>query len=281
MQLQKPFVSEKIWGYERWIVSTHAAGQSVTAAGGNTLKDVLGYDYPLLLKVIQADDKLSVQLHPDDAYAKKHENSLGKTECWYVLDAKEGASLVCGLSGDYSAEELRTAISENRLEPYLRSVNVKKGDFLFIPAGLVHAIGGGLRLLEIQESSDITYRLYDWGRGREVHIEKGLEVLKHLASDVQSGFCGPFDCEYFSLRLIDTKATGKAEISGITGQADTAYSLFVLDCSPGAALTGKTGETLLVKTEDTLVCDPDETVTASGDMRVMQIIATSMLPRVC
>ncbi|MBR5356157.1 MAG: class I mannose-6-phosphate isomerase, partial [Lachnospiraceae bacterium] len=155
-----PIKSDKIWGYENWIASTHPNGLQkdfMEAAGG---------DYPLLVKVIQANDTLSIQVHPDDDFAVKLEGkgSRGKTECWYVLDAKPDAKIVYGIKEGYSKEVLSNAIKENKLEEYLEFVNVSKGDFIFIPAGTVHAIGAGLRLLEVQQSCDLTYRLYDWGR---------------------------------------------------------------------------------------------------------------------
>lgn len=263
----KPFVSEKIWGYERWIVSTHGAGESLVAKteDGSTdvpLSKIIG-DYPLLLKVIQANDTLSVQVHPDDEYAGKHENSRGKTECWYVLDAKPNTTLICGMTGDYSAEELRAAILENRLEPYMRSVPVEKGDFIFIPAGTVHAINGGLRLLEVQESSDITYRLYDWGRGREVHVEKGLAVTKHLKSDPIKNFKGPFSCEYFTLERMDIVAVPVE----ITDAKD--FVLFVIEGNGNIETQGKK---INCNAEDTFYCPAGEKIKAT-ELSLMKITA--------
>ena len=148
----QPFVSEKVWGYERWIVSVHPAGQSLVdeatpQIGGTPLNAIVGASYPLLIKIIQANETLSVQVHPNDDYARLHEHSAGKTECWYVLDAVPDAKIIYGLQKDYSRSELETAIRDNRIERCLRSVPVSKGDFIFIPAGTVHAIQGGLRLL--------------------------------------------------------------------------------------------------------------------------------------
>lgn len=189
---------DKVWGYELWIASTHKDGLQPDfekAAGG---------DYPLLVKIIQANDTLSVQVHPDDDYAKKLEgpNVRGKTECWYVLDAAPGAKLVYGLNNSYTTEQLRTAIEEKKLESCLNTVEVHKGDFIFIPSGTVHAIGGGLRLLEVQQSCNTTYRLYDWGRPRELHVEKGLQVIKNHKMDNIRQFPGEFECPYFTLEQI-------------------------------------------------------------------------------
>jgi mannose-6-phosphate isomerase len=230
----------------------------------------IGYDYPLLVKIIRANETLSVQVHPDDEYARVHENSRGKTECWYVLDAKRNSSITCGLSGTYSADELRSAISENRLEPYLRSVPVKKGDFIYIPAGLVHAIKGGLRLLEVQQSSDITYRLYDWGRGREVHIEKGLEVLKDIQPQVLRKFSGEFECPYFALRFVegDAEISAKSDYAKLPAKSD--YALFVL--KGNGKLSGDDGEQLAVRKNDTVFCKVSEKVHIPQGLTVMHIM---------
>ena len=190
-----PIRSEKVWGYEDWIASTHPDGLQSEFAS-------LVKDYPLLVKIIQANDFLSVQVHPDDDDAKRLENAheRGKTECWYVLSADEGASIVYGLTKNLGAEEIRAAIKENALEPLLNRVEVRKGDFIFIQAGTVHSIGGGLRLLEVQQSCNITYRLYDWGRQREVHIEKGVEVIKSRERRKIAPLGEEFECEYFRLQ---------------------------------------------------------------------------------
>ncbi len=211
------FVSEKPWGYERWILSTHVAGESSVSKetdiiGGKSLSRITGSDYPLLVKIIQANDTLSVQVHPDDEYASKVENSLGKTECWYILDAEPNATLISGLNEtkeSYSKDELAKAIKGGNLEEHLKKVSVKKGDFLFIPAGTVHAIEGGLRILEIQQSSDITYRLYDWGSDREIHIEKSLDVIKAVPSDLVKNFSGRYVCDYFTLEKLDYSHSGR------------------------------------------------------------------------
>ena len=140
--------------------------------------------FPLLLKLIDARDKLSVQVHPDDEYAAAHEHGkLGKNEAWLILDAPEGSELVYGLQPGTTLRELKEACENGKaVERLLRRVRVTSGDVCYIPAGCVHAIGEGIMLYEIQESSDVTYRFYDWdrkdaeGKGRELHIEQGLAV---------------------------------------------------------------------------------------------------------
>ena len=218
---------EKVWGYELWLASTHENGLQ---------KDFLEYsggEYPLLVKIINADERLSVQVHPDDetAVALEGAGNVGKTECWYVLDAKDGAKLVYGMDGERSPEELSDAIKSNSLERYLNEVPVKKGDFVFIPSGTVHAIGGGLRLLEVQQSCDLTYRLYDWGRPRDVHIEKGLKAIKKNPLAKVSQFGGSFECEYFSLEEIRISGAYSAFNSGEKKNPRETILFFVLEGS--------------------------------------------------
>ncbi|MBQ9744923.1 MAG: class I mannose-6-phosphate isomerase [Clostridia bacterium] len=139
--------------------------------------------FPLLIKFIDAEDNLSIQVHPDDEYALNKANSLGKTEMWYVIDAKPGAKLVYGLKPGCDVQSLGEAISNGTVEEQLNYVSVKKGDVFFIPSGLVHAIGAGILLAEIQQNSNITYRVYDYnrvgkdGKPRELHITDALNVI--------------------------------------------------------------------------------------------------------
>lgn len=147
---------------------------------------VFGPRFPLLTKFIDARDRLSVQVHPNDEYAAAYENGkLGKTETWYVLYAEPGACLVYGLSRDTSPAEVRAAIAETRLEQLLHTVEARAGDVLYVPAGTVHAIGAGIVLYELQEYSDVTYRLYDYGRlqadgkPRELHVQRALDVMRY------------------------------------------------------------------------------------------------------
>ena len=142
-------------------------------------------EFPLLLKLLDAKQALSVQVHPDDVYAQAHENKLGKTEAWIILAAEPGAQLVYGLRPGVTRDMLRQAFeTEAPLEPLLRFVPVQAGDVFYIPAGMVHAIGGGILLYEIQQSSDVTYRFYDWnrtdaqGNKRPLHIRQALDVVR-------------------------------------------------------------------------------------------------------
>lgn len=174
-----PFYSEKIWGYEKWNLSTHRNGHSTVHSNEKTLLENIDKELPILVKVIQANDTLSVQVHPDDEYARKYENDNGKTECWYILEAREDASLICGIKSGLDKKSFAKIIEEDNIEEYLEKVSVKAGDMIYIPSGTVHAIEGGLKLIEVQQSSDVTYRMYDWGRDREMHIDQSLEVIDY------------------------------------------------------------------------------------------------------
>lgn len=134
--------------------------------------------FPLLVKFLFPAEKLSVQVHPDDAGAQRVGQPYGKTECWYVLHADPGAQVALGLKSGTTLEEFEASIRENRAEALLNWINVSAGEMLYVAAGTVHTIGGGMILVETQQSSDITYRLYDYGRGRELHIKNGIAAIK-------------------------------------------------------------------------------------------------------
>ena len=208
----KPVFQEKIWGGSRlktvfgydipsdkigedWAISAHPNGVSIIENGpykGQTLDQLWANEkalfgqpmedvFPLLIKILDAEDDLSVQVHPDDTYGLKHEGELGKTECWYVIDAQPGAEIIYGHNAQ-TKEELTTMIQEGRWEDLLTRVPVKKGDFFFVPSGTIHAIGKGIMILETQQSSDTTYRVYDYdrkddaGQTRELHIQQSIDV---------------------------------------------------------------------------------------------------------
>ena len=171
---------------ESWELSFHKDGltrlsDGKTLAESATEKDlgenVQGFPFfPVLIKFIDAKENLSVQVHPSDEYALKNENSFGKTEMWYIVEAEEGAGIYLGFNRDVTKEEFERAIKENRLTELLNFYEVKAGECYFIPSGTIHAIGSGCLICEIQQNSNLTYRVYDYGRGRELHIEKALAV---------------------------------------------------------------------------------------------------------
>lgn len=189
---------------ESWECSVHPDGPSRIASGpwkGRTLAEFLeahpeamgthGKKYktlPILVKLIDAKENLSVQVHPDDAYALEREGQLGKTELWYVLKADPGATLIYGFAHDVTPELVRKAVRDGTILDHLQRVPVHEGDVFLIEPGTVHAIGGGVLLAEIQENSNVTYRVYDYdrlgkdGKPRELHLEKALEVMNFKAA---------------------------------------------------------------------------------------------------
>ncbi|MBE6618295.1 MAG: mannose-6-phosphate isomerase [Ruminococcaceae bacterium] len=198
--LLDPICKDIIWGGERlsrefgkgdfcgqriaetWELTVRENEVNTVKSGemcGKDLSELEGTEnFPVLIKFIDAKSDLSVQVHPGDEYSKKHEGDLGKTEMWYVVDAEAGAKLVYGLADGVSKADFAKAVEENKIGGCLNYVDVHRGDVFFIPAGCVHAIGGGILIAEIQQSSNVTYRVYDYNRGRELHIKKALDVIE-------------------------------------------------------------------------------------------------------
>ncbi len=269
---------------EAWVLSCHKDGNSTVANGiyrGKTLleaikaegKAVLGTkaegteDFPILIKFIDAKQNLSVQVHPDDAYAKAYENSLGKTECWYILDCDPDAELIYGLKKEVSQEELTEAIENDTLLEIANSVKVHQGDMFFIPAGTLHAIGKGILVAEIQQSSNVTYRVYDYGRlgadgkPRQLHKQQAADVILRKPSKETGkpmGKAEAFDgyqkqllteCPLFKVERVkvDTAYTGKAN-------ADSFVSVLIVS---GEGHIENGGETLSFKKGDSFFLSAD------------------------
>lgn len=217
----EPVFTHNIWGGQRlskdfgynvkgtdigecWGISAHPSGDCTVVGGsfaGQKLSEVYRNNgdlfgniesdrFPLLIKIIDANDDLSIQVHPDDAYAGANENgSLGKTECWYIIDCPENATLVVGHNAK-THEELADMIHGGRWNDFIRKIPIKKGDFIQIDPGTVHAITAGCLILETQQSSDITYRVYDYdrlqnGKPREIHVEKSIDVISVPAKSAE------------------------------------------------------------------------------------------------
>lgn len=271
----KDYDGEKL--AETWELSCHPDGPSYIADGeyaGSTLKDyiqlkgkaVLGRhaeafeQFPILIKLIDAAGDLSVQVHPEDEYALKHEHQYGKTEMWYVADCEEGASLYYGFSREISKEEFEQRIKEKTLLEVLNKVYVKKGDALFIEPGTIHAIGEGNVIAEIQQNSNITYRVYDYGRKdkngkeRDLHIEKALQVTKRIPIVRQKSFDPHIAaCKYFT---VDKLVLDGSIMKCMSGTIDTStfVSFLVLD-GEGKIHTSK--EVLNFRKGDSLFVEAD------------------------
>lgn len=244
---------------ESWELSCHKDGTSVIANGAYTGlpltdyivrngKSVLGTNaqafeqFPMLIKLIDAEQNLSVQVHPKDDYALCVEGEYGKTEMWYIADCEEGASLIYGFQSQISKEEFKSRIQDNTLLEVCNQVPVHKGDVFFIEAGTLHAIGAGILIAEIQQNSNTTYRVYDYGRvgadgkPRELHVDKALDVTRRSRPErlpgaqgirkMHGGYASTLlaSCDYFTVNLLEI-----SEHAELTAGGDSFHSLLVLD----------------------------------------------------
>lgn len=293
-----PPVKDYIWGGEKlkteygihtdlakaaeaWVLSCHKDGQSIISGGeydGRTLESVIAeqggailgknaarFDFfPVLIKLIDAKDNLSVQVHPDNEYARVHEGEYGKTEAWYILDCEPGASLIYGFKQPISRDEFRERIEKNSLLDVVNQVPVHPGDLFFIDSGTLHAIGEGILLAEVQQNSNTTYRVYDYGRlgvdgkPRALHIDKALDVTcckppKHPVGpsgtvEQHSGYTSTLQasCEFFTFSTLEIDGT-----AAFTTDGSSFVSLVVLDGagtleSAGDAMQLRKGESVFV-----------------------------------
>lgn len=255
---------------EAWELSCHPDGPSVIVNGayaGRTLqeyidgegREVLGTncrrfrDFPILTKFIDAKDNLSIQVHPDNRYALKNEGQYGKTEMWYVMDAGENAFLYYGFKREISMEEFGKRIREDTLLEVLHAVPVQKGDVLFIESGTIHAIGKDILIAEIQQNSNVTYRVYDYGRvgkdgrKRDLHIEKALAVTRRvpIVRD-KSSYPHIADCDYFTVDKLNLDGKVMKKLEGNVSQASFA-SILILD---GEGTITNEGETAAFRKGD-------------------------------
>lgn len=184
----KSILKTLVWGTESWVLSAVPGSESVVSEGpcaGRKITDLYEGRFPLLIKFIDARQDLSVQVHPDDELAAKRHNCPGKTEMWYIIKANEGAHLLSGLDRKITPDEYMRLVAEDRIVSVLADYKVSEGDVFFLPAGRIHAIGGGCYLAEIQETSDITYRIYDYGRlgldgkPRQLHTELSRDAIDY------------------------------------------------------------------------------------------------------
>ncbi len=263
---------------ESWELSCHKDGNSVVADGefaGLTLaqyiekegKSVLGTNcekfenFPILIKLIDAKDNLSVQVHPNNEYAQRVEGEYGKTEMWYVVDCDEGASLLYGFKHNITKEEFRERIENNTLLEVTNSVPVKKGDVFFIEAGTLHAIGKGILIAEIQQNSNTTYRIYDYGRvgadgkPRQLHIDMAVDVT-NLCPAKPYPQSEPVDmggwtkkrlakCEYFTVDVINVDTSAALE-------ADKSSFVNILVLDGGCVLSSEGNDAVELKKGDSV-----------------------------
>lgn len=281
---------------ESWELSCHKDGESVISNGeyaGMTLSEFIAKNppvsgfkaqafkfFPILIKLIDAKTNLSIQVHPSDDYALVNEGQFGKSEMWYIVDAKEGSGVYCGFKEKYSIEEVEKALKENRILDLLNFIEAKKGDCIYIPAGTVHAICGGLLICEIQQNSSLTYRLYDYdrvdakGNKRELHIDKSLKVIdssrvckmndgvKQLDQDTKL----LASCKYFETK--EMKIDGEKTIQGTM---ETFKSITVVD---GEGIISVDGNRDPLNLGDTCFIPAGHDYTVKGKMTIIE----AMLP---
>jgi len=283
---------------EGWMLSCHKDGENAVENGkykGKTLseaialesREILGENgqkfdfFPILIKLIDAKNDLSVQVHPDNEYALRVDGEYGKTECWYVLDCDEGAELIYGFKKKISTDEFKRRIADNSFLEVVNKVKVKKGDFFFIEAGTLHAIGKGILLCEIQQNSNTTYRVYDYnrkdkdGNARPLHIDKAVDVTKCEPPKYDTKPQGKVkkidggseqklvDCELFKVNRIDIE-------SEIAFEADSTsfVSIVVLD-GKGEIECGK--EKLTLKKGDSVfIAANSGKVTVKGNLSLIK-----------
>jgi len=318
--LLKPSGKDYLWGGQRlndefakevdlsplaetWECSTHPDGPSYAASGifsGKTLADILKDnpqflgshpqtqgELPILIKFIDAKQDLSVQVHPDDDYARIHENGQqGKTEMWYVLDAGKNATLTYGLSQSVKKSTLKRAIQQGTVQKYLQKVPIQKDDVFFIASGMIHAIGAGALIAEIQQNSNLTYRLYDYdrtdkyGNKRELHVEKALEVanlqsskeprqplrvLKYRQGMASELLCR---CRYFEVYRMIVNTERRQEV---TYRADN-ISFRVLLCVKGCGMIRFGDETLNIYKGDCIFVPADSVeMQLHGQMQFLDV----------
>lgn len=296
----KELLSDKI--AESWELSCHKDGQSVVADGeykGKTLSEyiaakgnaVLGTNcarfeyFPILIKLIDAKDNLSVQVHPSNDYAMRVEGEYGKTEMWYIVDCEEGAELLYGFKHEISREEFAQRIADNTLLEVTNNVPVHKGDVFFIEAGTLHAIGKGILIAEIQQNSNTTYRIYDYGRvgadgkPRQLHVEKACEVTQLVPpkyptkaqgapQKIEGGVMTLLrSCEYFNVNRL--QLDGEVKLSA---DEKSFNSILVLD---GSCTISANGESVYAQKGDSLFVDAGTgvyTINGSGQLIITDIV---------
>jgi mannose-6-phosphate isomerase len=271
----KPWFSERVWGKadlrpwysdtgtselvgEAWLTGPQCVVETGVFAGRTlaSIEPELGGEFPLLVKLLFPNEKLSVQVHPDDAQARAMGETRGKTECWYVLEAEPGAYVSLGLKKGVAVADVAASVIEGTMESLIERVPVVKGDMLFVDAGTVHAIGPGVVLLETQQTSDVTYRLYDYGRPRELHLERGLQVIRaktaagKVAPRQMEGFTRLIDQKYFVVDRFDVGKASEANVSfdtpgclvGLAGSAAVITADGDVELNPGHAVVVTEGD---------------------------------------
>ena len=277
---------------ESWDVSCHSAANSIVVNGplkGKSIKELISLygeamvgkslrekEFPLLIKLLSPREDLSIQVHPSDMYAKKIEGTMGKTEAWYVVDAKPGAEIIAGVKR-CSNDDFERAIKDNNLEQYLNRIPVKEGDFFFIESGMVHALCKDAIIAEIQQSSDITYRVYDYGRPRDLHVKKALEVVNLNLRAVNTGH-NYYEAEEFDSikKMLLCRSRyfyiEKYTLKGILEGKGDENTFYIYTCVSGSGIIrDDSGEVLDIKKGDSmLIPSATKGYTLEGDVILLK-----------
>jgi mannose-6-phosphate isomerase len=286
--LLKPTFSERVWGRpslkpwyeetgtkelvgEAWLTGPDCIvetgdleGKTFKTVAADHSAELGGGEFPLLVKMLFPNAKLSVQVHPNDTQAQAMGQPRGKTECWYVLEAEPGATVALGLKPGVTPDKVRAGVADGTMESLMEWVPVEEGDMIFVDAGTVHAIGPGVVLLETQQTCDVTYRLYDYGRPRELHLEQGIAVMQmktragKVAPREMDGFTRLIEEQYFTvdrfelepMEPITLETAGPGCFIGLEGNVYVITPGDEVELLPGQAVVIPAGTSVIVEAED-------------------------------
>ena len=284
----KPILKTLVWGTESWVLSGWPGDESVVAEGpdaGKKITDIYEGQFPLLIKFIDSNRDLSIQVHPDDEMAARLHGCKGKTEMWYVIGAKPGAYLYSGLSKQINPSEYEDLVRKDQIVSALARYEIHPGEVFFLPAGRIHALGGGCYIAEIQETSDITYRIYDYGRlgfdgkPRKLHIEEAKEAIDYRVLPDYKTHYEPKENEPVNLARCSHFSTDLLNLTEplVRGLDDCGDFLIVIDTEGEVKLSTGSGKCSLVPGECALVPASEKslTITPSGRAKLL----TTFVPK--
>ena len=276
----QPILKTLVWGTENWVLSGVKGNETKVVGGpadGKTLNELYGGEFPLLIKFIDAKKDLSIQVHPNDEVAQQRHGCKGKTEMWYMIDTAPGAHLLAGLSKEITKEDYVKLVEEGRITEVLADHKVAPGDVFFLPAGRIHAICGGCYLAEIQETSDITYRIFDYnrpgldGKPRQLHTEQAKDVIDYKVypsyktdyERKENAGVQVAKCQYFTTDVYELSKAVPVDLSGLAAVKKNFYVVMCLEGSgsvlgtDGTRTPVKAGEAILAMGEKQISFEPE------------------------
>ena len=271
----EPILKTLVWGTENWVLSGVKGNETKVVGGpedGKTLNELYGEEFPLLIKFIDAKQDLSIQVHPNDEIAARRHGCRGKTEMWYMIGTAPGAHLLAGLSKEITKEDYVRLVAEGRITEVLADHKVAPGDVYFLPAGRIHAICGGCYLAEIQETSDITYRIFDYnrpgldGKPRQLHTEQAKDVIdykvypsyKTAYERKENASVQVAKCQYFTTDVYELSKPVSVDLGALASKPKNFYIVMALE---GEGTIGgtpiKAGEAILAMGEKQISFEPE------------------------